>query len=380
MDNNLKLGGDLIGMGSYGCVFYPGIKCNSSHKGNYTSDNVSKIFFDYKSKKEANYEFTISKLLSNIRGHENWAVIWNKACVPPEYDKISKIEPQIRECLEDNNITVRDFNKNKYMLIGTYSGNSLMDLIHNIFNKITKKDFNKNFLYLMKIIKPLFIGLVEMNKNNILHHDIKYDNIIFNGNCKYIDFGLSCKYSDNSFIMNRINTEFQSARIYPSYPYEFIYLFADEYNLNNEYYEISDEIYRGLHERYILVHETLFGRKNTKQYLLNLINYAKDGKLMKEKTNIISTLDTYSLGILVPYILLRIAKSYNKLHTLKKLLLEKEIKPFIDLFKSMCEPDNKERLNPLDAYNKYLELEKLYLNKDTKKVKNTKNRRRTRRA
>ena len=39
------------------------------------------------------------------------------------------------------------------------------------------------------------------------------------------------------------------------------------------------------------------------------------------------------------------------------------IHSFFDLFKSMSEPDFYNRINPIDAYNRYLELETLYLSK-----------------
>ena len=40
-----------------------------------------------------------------------------------------------------------------------------------------------------------------------------------------------------------------------------------------------------------------------------------------------------------------------------------KIKSFIDLFKHMTEPDNFNRMKPDNVYDKYLELEKLYLKK-----------------
>ena len=44
-------GGDLIGSGSFGCVFHPAIKCKGQK--NVDKDTVSKIFFSPESKQEA---------------------------------------------------------------------------------------------------------------------------------------------------------------------------------------------------------------------------------------------------------------------------------------------------------------------------------------
>ena len=78
-------------------------------------------------------------------------------------------------------------------------------------------------------------------------------------------------------------SEFVCDRIYPCYPYEFIYLYATEDVLNDEKSDKEYDIYRDLHERYQLVHETIFKRVGLKEYLLGLIDRALDGKLVKEK-------------------------------------------------------------------------------------------------
>ena len=80
-------------------------------------------------------------------------------------------------------------------------------------------------------------------------------------------------------------------------------------------------------------------------------------------------LDTYSLGLLIPSMLVKNAKKFNKLSQFKTLLNDKNIEPFIQLFKSMSEPNCFERLTPAESYKKYLELEKLYLNKETNNKK-----------
>ena len=58
-------------------------------------------------------------------------------------------------------------------------------------------------------------------------------------------------------------------------------------NVNDEKSDKEDDIYRDLHERYQLVHETIFKRVGLKEYLLGLIDRALEGTLAKEKQNII---------------------------------------------------------------------------------------------
>jgi hypothetical protein len=66
--------------------------------------------------------------------------------------------------------------------------------------------------------------------------------------------------------------------------------------------------------------------------------------------------------------LTRLANSHNKLGKLSSLIKEYEISPFIELFKDMSEPDNHDRITPVKAYQRYLELESIYLKSNKKKT------------
>lgn len=370
MSINSQSGGDLIGTGSFGCVFHPALKCEN--QSSVHDDMVSKVFFSDDAKKEAEEEIKIDNMIKAIKGYGDWAHIWTTNCLPKKYNKLIKEEHEIDECLNENGLTVDEFDKNRRMLQGTYAGKTFGEVFSHHFKSETysnKKLFIKNLLDMMKLMKPLFIGLVEMNKKKISHNDIKGDNIMVDDDgCKYIDFGLAAKHTNTKFFKQRSMSEFVCDRIYPCYPYEFIYLYATEDVLNDEKSDKEYDIYRDLHERYQLVHETIFKRVGLKEYLLGLIDRALEGNLIREKQNIISLIDTYSVGILIPTMLARFAKSHHKLSQLKKLLMEKEIKPFMELFKDMSEPNNYDRLNPIDAYQRYLELESIYLKSNKKQT------------
>ena len=152
--------------------------------------------------------------------------------MPDKYNSIIKKEPEIDKCLNENGLSVKEFDKNRHMLQGTYGGITFSEVFLKHFKSDTysnKKSFIKKFLYMMKIMKPLFIGLIEMNKNNISHNDIKSDNIMVHSDeCKYIDFGLAAKNSNQKFFKKRSMSEFICDRIYPPYPYEYIYLYASK--------------------------------------------------------------------------------------------------------------------------------------------------------
>ena len=146
MSNNLQSGGDLIGTGSYGCVFKPALKCEKQNTVH--DDMVSKVFFSDVAKKEAAEEIKIDKIIKSINGYEKWSHIWTTNCVPNKYNALVKDEPEIDDCLNENGISVYEFNNNRRMLQGTYAGKTLSEVFTQHFdakiysNKIL---FIKNF-------------------------------------------------------------------------------------------------------------------------------------------------------------------------------------------------------------------------------------------
>ena len=380
MNRKEMIGGALIGKGSFGCVFKPSLTCPGEKVNK--EDIVSKVFFSEGSKKEAQDEMKIDAIIDRIKGNENWAHIWYKNCQPSKYEKLYKEDPEIEDCLYENDVSEYEFNKYRRMLQGTYAGVSLLDTMIKDFGSSIFSDnskFTSNFLKIMKLMKPLFIGLKEMYHKGVSHNDIKDENIMIDGGgCKYIDFGLACEFKDRKFYEKRSKSEFIYDRIYPSYPYEYIYLYATKEILEEEKDDKKRKIYRSLHDRYVTVHETVFSRK-TRDNLLHLIDrFIKGGKSIRqgiEGKNITSLIDTYSLGMLLPCILCKIAKKHGKMKQLKHLLHLTKIKSFIDLFKHMTEPDNFNRMKPDSCLQKYNELEKLYLSTNVDKPKKRTNRR-----
>ena len=356
-------GGKLLGLGSFGCVFRPEIQCSSQKT--VSKDRVSKIFFGKNSKKEANFEITIDKEIRSIQGYEKWAIVWDKKCLPKKYSELVKQDKSIEECvMYDNRISEDEFNKTRQMLQGEYAGIPLTDKLVNSFKKkdfVDKSSFSKHFLEIMKQMKPLFIGLKAMYDNKLTHTDIKSDNIMLNnGELKYIDFGLANKMSNRLFYKNRSMLEFLGDRIYIPYPYEFIYLFAKQV-IDDEISDLEYDIFRASNEYYDAIHDELFNRGKTKPYLINLSKRCISGKLIKQKNDIISLIDTYSVGVLIPIMLYRIAKSMGHLRKFKEYCKDSKIKPFMDLFKQMCEPDHFNRINPDNALKQYTQLYEQFL-------------------
>ena len=173
-------GGDVIGSGSFGCVFKPNFKCDPSDK---VDDNlISKIFVE---KAHMDEEVEETKKIDKIDPNAKYFVRIHKSCKFDKELNKKQLENELKKdisskCMEDLN----------YMIIGTYAGKDL-----------TKVIIDKNEI-VMNIIKNILKGLDLLRKNNLVHRDIKPANLTYdtkNKTSKIIDYGtvISLDRKDN---------------------------------------------------------------------------------------------------------------------------------------------------------------------------------------
>ena len=82
-----------------------------------------------------------------------------------------------------------------YCLVLEYAGNGSLEKHYKDFRKqYPKEHISKNFI--INVFKQLLNGLIYLEKNNVIHRDIKPDNILLdlNYNVKISDFGISVLY------------------------------------------------------------------------------------------------------------------------------------------------------------------------------------------
>ncbi len=184
----------LIGQGSYGCVVKPSLECKTKH--DYT-DKVSKIMSD----KDAIHEQKEMEIFKNMAGIEEFAMAYPEVCKP-------KLNTAFKKMIKDCDASPV---KRKIAYYNDYSGISMLLLddggvdIHHflfkLFPKLSNHDKSVFFTSILNLIK----GLQFFVDNNIIHHDIKKQNMVYNietGKAKYIDFGL----------MNRIDKFIETAK------------------------------------------------------------------------------------------------------------------------------------------------------------------------
>lgn len=171
----------LINEGTYGCIFHPGINCQGKkEKENY----LTKI---QKNAQTVENEYKISNIVRKIKGYTRFFVPIIKQC-PVRIAKTYFNE--VRQCElfreeSDDTLAKSTYVSNKIRYVGK------TNIGEHILSQNTVYGFWKELLethtYLLK-------GVEKLLTQNIVHYDVKYNNIMFDhklGKPVFIDFGIS---------------------------------------------------------------------------------------------------------------------------------------------------------------------------------------------
>ena len=197
-------GGELIDEGGYGCVFHPAI--NEKGEDMKTLQLVSKL---QKYNTSAINEIEISGIISNIKGYLNhFAPVIRYANI-----NVSKIKTDsLKNC---SIISDKKVKKLINLKMNYVDGGSFLNYL--IKNKNSKKIINNMIHCYIHILK----GIKLLLENNVVHYDIKGDNILFDEIKEIpiiIDFGLSIN-------INKLNMNVLSTGLLKKY----FYVYAPDY-------------------------------------------------------------------------------------------------------------------------------------------------------
>ena len=212
----------LLGQGSYGCVYYPGITCTGKLNKKVSVTKLQEITF-YSSN-----EISIGKYIKKYI--PNYNILYApviKYCIV-SFQTIQKSDLDILECETIFPDTINKYYKNynqnyrynqnygyndsssySYKPTPEYLKSVLLDKLNTKYylmyiNYVANKSFKNYFqtnnvynIYVVNVIKVFFILINSLNilsKNNIIHNDLHINNILID--LKYhkpiiIDFGLS---------------------------------------------------------------------------------------------------------------------------------------------------------------------------------------------
>tara|TARA_B110000444_G_C18845760_1_gene601879 strand:- start:3097 stop:4251 length:1155 start_codon:yes stop_codon:yes gene_type:complete len=286
-------GGNLIAEGGYGCIYYPSL--NEYGEEENTNNFVSKLqLINYSALNEIN----IGNIIKNITGYINHFA--------PVIDNNNINQKKVNFNAINKCSIIKSKKKKDKMIIlkmdyieGTTFDQHIIDEKNNrelIFNVIN------SFVHLTK-------GISILIDNNIIHFDIKEDNIMFNNKKKVpilIDFGLSMKINNIDNLSN--NNELLQKYFYIFAPQYYIwpieihflsYLINVKSNISND--DIIDIVNKCIKNNPIFSYfssDFVIKYKNLCIQQLKYYNLFEKNKKIRKILTFWKTWDSYSLSIM----------------------------------------------------------------------------------
>lgn len=182
----MRFGGDILDSGSYGCVFYPSLKCNNTRS---SKKYISKLMTIKDATNEYNNIQQIKSIVDEkLPNHRKYMILSDEICRAPQlspsdlksYEKCYIFK---KMGISKNNINnhIKDF----VILNQSYGGEELGVF----FQKQREKEISQ---ILLQSIKLLMFCIIPLNKLKIYHLDLKSNNILIKKKQLFvIDWGLS---------------------------------------------------------------------------------------------------------------------------------------------------------------------------------------------
>ena len=210
----------VIGEGTFGCVHKPPLKCDN--KTRRKKDSISKLMTEHNATKELG-EF---KHIDAADADQHFYLGKPDKC---------KLDPMLENMRAINKCPSQKFNPEKIreyaLLVMKYGGQDLDAFGEEVqtWTK-TKEHVDSIELFWLEAVR-LFYGLKVLHDNNVVHHDIKQQNIVYDqatNRANFIDFGFMAKKSTRIYA-SKISANWLGNKHHWSFPLEAIYWNKDIY-------------------------------------------------------------------------------------------------------------------------------------------------------
>lgn len=204
---NGLIGGKLIGQGTYGCVYYPGIDCRGKRMNDTKLITKLQVYDDVFVR-----ELMVSNIIRGIDKFDDYFVPMTKSCAV-NFDLVNKNISDIKDC----NVVQKRKKRSDYVLTQEQyiKGHNLHTLVGNFIknDNITYEQVNQIYEKLLFFYSYLSKSVELLTNHNIIHYDLKGDNIMIkysstavSHNIPYIiDFGMSFHITDIINMLTRGN-------------------------------------------------------------------------------------------------------------------------------------------------------------------------------
>jgi serine/threonine protein kinase len=305
-------GANVIGEGTYGCAHKPSMKCRDKTRRN--KNEISKLMTSANAAKELN-EFA---LIDFADKEKQFYLGKPRKCEP---DRILSNIRSIRKCPSGKfePAKIDDYS----LLVMKYGGQDLEQFGDEVrYWTKTKENVDAIELFWLECIR-LFYGLTVLHDNNVLHHDLKQQNIVYDratNRANFIDFGFMEKKSTRIYAA-KMSASWLGNNHHWSFPLESVYWNKDDYMMAARRGK-SEKAYKAFAKSvvnncgYFFTSTFRFGEsKAQKDAAINKVTTdAFKNVLEFEPTDeaydrfidkSIDTIDTYGLGIALMFVLQR---------------------------------------------------------------------------
>jgi serine/threonine protein kinase len=364
-------GGDLIGEGSYGCVFDPPLLCKGDTEP--ASGKVSKLLLT----SDAADEEKENRIINKIDPKFKWHLKSDKRCKV----KIPETFEYIDHCTLARN---RDLSKFRN-IIQEHGGESVAKYITTKPLSFSKKESkHKHFINLFLQSENLLVGIKELFEKNMCHFDIKSDNAVYNENKKrfnFIDFGLTRPIDD----VQNFDALWRAYWVWPLDVWLCYNDHANQYIYTNKHTALLGSVFGRYNRSYaktvVLNHCAGLGNPyldclNNTTKISEYNDYIKTHSYPTFIRRVSESIDTFSLGIM--YMQMMVAFTGEKFNiglcTLNPSLNHyNELKTIHDFINLMLTSNSLHRMRAPEIYNYFIKNVKPILNGTASKSRSINN-------
>lgn len=293
----------VIGEGTYGCVHKPSLQCKNKK---IEKTKVSKLMTHH----HANEELQEFENISKVDKNKDYYLGIPEKC-NPSTSKPNK--RAINKCQDFTSKNIQD-----YSLLIMKDGGITLEEFADKMEKLPKNTKNIKTMEMFWIeCHRLIYGLKDLLENDIIHHDLKPLNIVYNekkNRLNFIDFGFMTTISNIKEQAKQSNYPYAVSHWY--FPFEFMLINYDDYirvaNKSNENRkEILKKIMKNKHHKIttnmkIFYEETNNSKKfsliNTRSFYETILEISID-KYEDFLDKVLHTFDIYGLGLSFMHVL-----------------------------------------------------------------------------
>jgi tRNA A-37 threonylcarbamoyl transferase component Bud32 len=222
-ENNASV--KLLNQGTYGCIFRPGIECSS--KQLTSKSYITKI---QKHREISKNEVLIGEKIQKIAGHEKYYAPILETCDVSVRDLKNVEEAKKCDFMKNaDEFLDKQYESNKIRYVGK---NTLGDYFTQETANVSQ--IETYFRKMINIHETVLTGIMKLNDANIMHFDIKENNIMCknkSGRPILIDYGISVDTTNiASVTVDARNVFFSYTDTYPSWCLDIVMI---NYMVNN---------------------------------------------------------------------------------------------------------------------------------------------------